>query len=102
MLHAQAPTADRNQRPRISGLYAELAALCASPIIELTARFAVGHGRGPGSGARHRWTTLRMSPRSKPIHLLGSVRGDLLRKLGRHAEARAPRSNGGSTCGQQA
>jgi len=46
------------------------------------------HGRGPGSGAGERGPLVR-EPALKGYHLLPSVRGDLLHKLGRHEEARA-------------
>ena len=45
--HAQARTADDTDWPRIAGLYAELAALCASPVIELNRAVAVGMAEGP-------------------------------------------------------
>src|ERR1700716_2978723 len=86
--HAQAGTAGETDWPRIAGLYAELAALVRSPIIELNRAVAVGMAEGP-EAALVIVDSLAHEPALKTYHLLGSVRGDLLRKLGRHAEARA-------------
>jgi RNA polymerase sigma factor (sigma-70 family) len=86
--HAQASTADETDWPRISGLYAELAALVRSPVIELNRAVAVGMAEGPAA-ALVIVDGLANEPALKTYHLLGSVRGDLLHRLGRHAEARA-------------
>jgi RNA polymerase sigma factor (sigma-70 family) len=86
--HAQAVTADDTDWPRISGLYAELAALAHSPIVELNRAVAVGMAEGPEAGLSI-VDRLVHEPILKGYHLLGSVRGDLLQKLGRHGEARA-------------
>ncbi len=86
--HAQAATADETDWPRISGLYAELAALVRSPVIELNRAVAVSMVEGP-EAALVIVDSLAHEPALKTYHLLGSVRGDLLRRLGRHAEARA-------------
>jgi RNA polymerase sigma factor (sigma-70 family) len=86
--HAEAMTADDTDWPRISGLYAELAALVRSPIIELNRAVAVGMAEGP-EAALVIVDRLVHEPALKAYHLLGSVRGDLLHKLGRHEEARA-------------
>ena len=86
--HAQAMTADETDWPRISGLYAELAALVRSPIVELNRAVAVGMAEGPEAGLSI-VERLALEPILKGYHLLGSVRGDLLQKLGRHEEARA-------------
>src|SRR6266700_2634908 len=86
--HAQAGTPDETPWPRIAGLYAELAALVRSPVIELNRAVAVGMAEGP-EAALVIVDGLAHEPALKTYHLLGSVRGDLLRKLGRHAEARA-------------
>jgi RNA polymerase sigma factor (sigma-70 family) len=86
--HAQATTADETDWPRISGLYAELAALSRSPIVELNRAVAVGMAEGPEAGLSI-VDRLAHEPILKNYHLLGSVRGDLLQKLGRHQEARA-------------
>ena len=86
--HAQATTADETDWPRISGLYAELAALVRSPIVELNRAVAVGMAEGPEAGLSI-VDRLVHEVALKEYHLLGSVRADLLQKLGRHEEARA-------------
>jgi RNA polymerase sigma factor (sigma-70 family) len=85
--HAEATTADETDWPRISGLYAELAALVRSPIVELNRAVAVGMAEGPEAGLSI-VDRLVHEVALKEYHLLGSVRGDLLQKLGRHEEAR--------------
>jgi RNA polymerase sigma factor (sigma-70 family) len=86
--HAQASTADETDWPRISGLYARLAAIIRSPVIELNRAVAVGMAEGP-EAALAIVDNLAQEPALKNYHLLGSVRGDLLHKLGRFEEARA-------------
>ena len=86
--HAQASTADATDWPRIAALYAELAAVVRSPIVELNRAVAVGMAEGPEAGLAL-VDRLVHEPALKNYHLLGSVRGDLLHKLGRFAEARA-------------
>src|SRR6202043_3757766 len=86
--HAQAGRADATDWLRISGLYAELAALVRSPVIELNRAVAVGMAEGPEAGLSI-VDRLMHEPALKAYHLLPSIRGDLLQKLGRHAEARA-------------
>jgi RNA polymerase sigma factor (sigma-70 family) len=86
--HAQAVTADDTNWARISGLYTELAALVRSPVIDLNRAVAVGMAEGP-EAALVIVDRLAHEPALKNYHLLGSVRGDLLHKLGRYAEARA-------------
>jgi predicted RNA polymerase sigma factor len=86
--HAQAGTAGETDWPRIAGLYAELTALVRSPIIELNRAVAVGMAEGP-QAALAIVDRLVHEPALKYYHLLGSVRGDLLQKLGRYEEARA-------------
>jgi predicted RNA polymerase sigma factor len=86
--HAKAATPDETDWPRIAGLYAELAALVRSPIIELNRAVAVGMAEGP-SVALAIVDRLAHEPALKNYHLLESVRGDLLGKLGRSEEARA-------------
>jgi RNA polymerase sigma factor (sigma-70 family) len=86
--HAAAKTAGDTDWPHIAGLYAELAALVRSPIIELNRAVAVGMAEGPQAGLSI-LDRLLQEPALKAYHLLPSVRGDLLHKLGRHEEARA-------------
>jgi RNA polymerase sigma factor (sigma-70 family) len=86
--HAEASTAAQTEWSRISELYAELAAVMRSPVIELNRAVAVGMAEGP-EAALVIVDGLAHEPALKNYHLLGSVRGDLLRKLGRYEEARA-------------
>jgi RNA polymerase sigma factor (sigma-70 family) len=86
--HAEAATADETDWPRISGLYAELSEIMPSPIIELNRAVAVGMAEGAEAGLRM-VDRLVHEPALRNYHLLESVRGDLLRKLGRCEEARA-------------
>ena len=86
--HARARTADETDWTRIASLYGELARVSPSPVVELNRAVAVGMAEGPAAGlalvdalagdgalARYQW--------------LPAVRGDLLEKLGRRAEAGA-------------
>jgi RNA polymerase sigma factor (sigma-70 family) len=86
--HAQARTAGDTEWSRIAGFYAELAAVVRSPIIELNRAVAVGMAEGPVAGLAI-VERLMHEPALKSYHLLPSVRGDLLHKLGRYEEARA-------------
>jgi RNA polymerase sigma factor (sigma-70 family) len=86
--HAEAGRADETDWSRISGLYAELSEIMRSPIIELNRAVAVGMAEGPEAGLKI-VDRLVHEPALKTYHLLPSVRGDLLRKLGRCEEARA-------------
>ncbi|MBX3499007.1 MAG: RNA polymerase sigma factor [Alphaproteobacteria bacterium] len=86
--HALARTAGETDWSRIAGLYAELAGLVRSPIVELNRAVAVGMAEGPQAGLSI-VDRLMHEPALKAYHLLPSVRGDLLRRLGRHEEARA-------------
>jgi RNA polymerase sigma factor (sigma-70 family) len=86
--HARARTAGETDWSQIAGLYAELAAVMRSPIVELNRAVAVGMAEGPEAGLSI-VDRLMHEPALKAYHLLPSVRGDLLHKLGRHEEARA-------------
>ncbi len=86
--HARARTAGETDWSQIAGLYAELAAVMRSPIVELNRAVAVGMAEGPQAGLSI-VDRLMHEPALKAYHLLPSVRGDLLHKLGRHEEARA-------------
>jgi RNA polymerase sigma factor (sigma-70 family) len=98
--HAQAGTADATDWPRISGLYAELAKLVRSPVIELNRAVAVGMAEGP-EVALSIVDRLVHEPALKNYHLLESVRGDLLNKLGRYQEARAAFEAAAALAGNQ-
>jgi predicted RNA polymerase sigma factor len=86
--HARAATADETDWARIVALYAELSALVRSPIVELNRAVAIGMAEGPAA-ALAIVDGLAGEPALKTYHLLESVRGDLLCKLGRYAEAHA-------------
>jgi RNA polymerase sigma factor (sigma-70 family) len=85
--HAQAGTASDTDWSRIAGLYAELAAVVRSPVIELNRAIAVSMAESPQAGLAI-VEGLLGEPALKSYHLLPSVRGDLLHKLGRYDEAR--------------
>ncbi|HEY2738423.1 MAG TPA: DUF6596 domain-containing protein, partial [Thermoanaerobaculia bacterium] len=86
--HARARTAEETDWPRIATLYALLAARAPSPVVELNRAVAVAMASGPAAGLAL-VDALTAEPSLKTYHLLPSVRGDLLAKLGRRAEARA-------------
>jgi RNA polymerase sigma factor (sigma-70 family) len=85
--HAAASRADETDWQGIAKLYAELAALAPSPIVELNRAVAIGMAEGPKAGLAI-VDRLVGEPALTAYHLLPSVRGDLLDKLGRHREAR--------------
>ena len=86
--HARAREADRTDWARIAALYAALAQLQPSPVVELNRAVAVGMAHGPAAGLELVDRLLAESSLAA-YHLLPAVRGDLLAKLGRHGEARA-------------
>ena len=86
--HARAHTAGETDWPRIAALYDALAELAPSPVVELNRAVALGMAFGPAAGLEL-VETLRSEPSLKGYHLLPSVRGDLLAKLGRLDEASA-------------
>jgi RNA polymerase sigma factor (sigma-70 family) len=86
--HARARVADETDWRRIAALYAELAAVVPSPVVELNRAVAVGMAQGPAAGLEI-VDTLISEPALRSYHLLPTVRGDLLAKLGRGDEARA-------------
>jgi RNA polymerase sigma factor (sigma-70 family) len=86
--HARANTAAETDWPRIATLYDALARLTPSPVVELNRAVAVSMAHGPAAGLALA-DALCSSPALKTYHLLPSVRGDFLFKLGRHGEARA-------------
>ena len=86
--HAESRTAEDTNWRRIAALYAELSALVRSPIVELNRAIAIGMAEGPDMGLAI-VDGLLGEPALKGYHLLPSVRGDLLHKLGRYEEARA-------------
>ncbi|HET7835209.1 MAG TPA: RNA polymerase sigma factor [Variovorax sp.] len=84
--HARAQEAAQTDWPRIAALYEALAQLAPSPIVELNRAVALSMAFGPAVGLEH-VDALRSAPQLQGYHLLPSVRGDLLARLGRHAEA---------------
>lgn len=86
--HARARTADETDWASIVGLYGRLGEVMPSPIVELNRAVALSMHMGPDAGLRI-VDALASEPLLKDYHLLPSVRGDLLAKLGRSGEARA-------------
>jgi RNA polymerase sigma factor (sigma-70 family) len=86
--HARAHAAEETDWKRIASLYEALARLTPSPIVELNRAVALAMAFGPGAGLEL-IDTLSSEPSLKTYHLLPSVRGDFLFKLGRFAEAQA-------------
>ena len=85
--HARAITATETNWERIVLLYDALLQVSPSPIVALNRAVAVGMAQGPAAGLAA-METLAAEPALAHYHLLPSVRGDLLVKLGRYAEAR--------------
>jgi predicted RNA polymerase sigma factor len=86
--HARACTAADTDWGRIASLYAALAALTPSPVVELNRAVAVAMAEGPAAGLEI-VDALAAEASLAGYHLLPSVRGDLLQKLGRLQEAGA-------------
>jgi RNA polymerase sigma-70 factor (ECF subfamily) len=86
--HARARTAEETDWPRIAALYDALAQLAPSPVVELNRSVALAMAFGPAVGLEL-VDALVCEPSLKHYHLLPSVRGDLLTKLGRFDEAGA-------------
>jgi len=93
--HARARVSDETDWVRISALYEELARLTPSPVIELNRAVAVSMAHGPAAGL-NLVDALVHEPSLANYHLLPSVRGDLLKKMGRFDEARAEFENAAS------
>ena len=85
--HARARTAEETDWKRIALLYAALARLTPSPVIELNRAVAVAMAEGPAAGLAI-VDPLQDEPTLRSYHLLPSVRADFLAKLGRLEEAR--------------
>jgi len=86
--HARAPSGDATDWARIAALYDALAELTPSPVVELNRAVALAMAFGPAAGLEV-VDGLIAEPQLAGYHLLPSVRGDLLSKLGRRDEARA-------------
>ena len=85
--HARARTPEETDWERIAALYDALAELARSPVVELNRAVAVGMAFGPAAGLEL-VDDLIAEPSLRTYHLLPSVRGDLLARLGRFGEAR--------------
>jgi RNA polymerase sigma factor (sigma-70 family) len=86
--HARAVTAEETDWSRIAALYAQLGELMPSAVVELNRAVAVGMAYGPEAGLAV-VEPLVSDPMLEGYHLLPSVRGDFLARLGRSDEARA-------------
>lgn len=86
--HADALRYEDTDWPTIAALYGRLVLLVPSPVIELNRAVAVSMAEGP-EAALPLVDALAAEPALRAYHLLPSVRGDLLERLGRRAEARA-------------
>jgi len=86
--HARAVTPEATDWARIVSLYERLSTIASSPVVELNRAVAVGMAYGPAAGLKIADALLNESM-LKSYHLLPSIRGDLLMKLGRLDEARA-------------
>jgi RNA polymerase sigma-70 factor (ECF subfamily) len=86
--HGRARTAEETDWARIVGLYGALGEIMPSPVVELNRAVALGMLLGPAAGLEV-VDALASEPSLKAYHLLPSVRGDFLKKLGRLKEARA-------------
>jgi predicted RNA polymerase sigma factor len=86
--HARARTAEQTDWVEIAALYAALAVLTPSPVVELNRAVALGMAYGPEAGLEL-VDAIAGTGALADYHLLPSVRGDLLAKLGRAGEARA-------------
>jgi RNA polymerase sigma factor (sigma-70 family) len=86
--HARANKPEETDWVRMAALYDALAAVAPSPVVELNRAVAVGMAYGPQKGLEVA-DELTTVPALRDYHLLPSVRGDLLAKLGRLDEARA-------------
>jgi RNA polymerase sigma factor (sigma-70 family) len=86
--HARARTPEETDWPQIVRLYEALSRMMSNPVIELNLAVAVGMAAGPQAGLA-RVDALQAEESLKNYHLLPSVRGDFLAKLGRFDEAAA-------------
>ena len=87
-VHAEAPTWADTDWPQLAGLYAELARLAPSPVVELNRAVAVSYAEGAAAGLAI-VDSLVDDPRLARGHQLPATRADVLRRLGRDGEAAA-------------
>jgi len=95
--HARGRSLEETDWPRIVALYDGLAALTGSPVVELNRAVAVGMAFGPEAGLEL-IDSLADEPALRGYHLLPSVRGDLLVRLGRLADAREELMHAADLC----
>ncbi|HJU08950.1 MAG TPA: RNA polymerase sigma factor [Rhodanobacteraceae bacterium] len=86
--HARAPSTEQTDWLLIAQLYTQLASIAPSPVVDLNRAVAIAMAEGPARGLELVDALVRESALEN-YHLLPSVRGDLLNKLGRTGEARA-------------
>ncbi|MDZ4290295.1 MAG: RNA polymerase sigma factor [Hydrogenophaga sp.] len=98
--HARAANAADTDWARISALYGELARVAPSPVVELNRAVAVCMSEGPAAGLAI-VETLMQDKALQRYHWLYAVRGDLLERLGRGAEARAAFGQAAAQAGNQ-
>jgi RNA polymerase sigma factor (sigma-70 family) len=96
--HARAATPSETDWVKIAALYEALAQLAPSPVVELNRAVAVASAFGPAAGLEI-LDELGEEPSMKAYHLLPSVRGDLLARLGRYEEAQAELQRAASLAG---
>ena len=95
--HARARSVEETEWPRIVALYDALAALTGSPVVELNRAVAVTMAFGPEAGLEL-LDSLADEPALRGYHLLAGVRGDVLERLGRRAEAGAEFERAAEMC----
>lgn len=95
--HARAPSVEETDWPKIVALYDGLSALTGSPVVELNRAVAVSMAFGP-EAALELVDSLADEPAFRGYHLLPSVRGDILTRLGRLAEAREEFERAANLC----
>ncbi|CAM3428018.1 RNA polymerase sigma factor [Kibdelosporangium persicum] len=98
--HARARVAEDTNWAQIAALYAELSDLMRSPIVELNRAVALSMAFGPEVGLQL-IDMIADEPSLKSYHLLPTVRGDMLAKLGRFAEAHAEFERAASLTGNE-
>ncbi|MGH9512507.1 MAG: RNA polymerase sigma factor [Terriglobales bacterium] len=98
--HARARAPEETDWPRIVGLYADLAMVAPSPVVELNRAVAVAMAHGPVAGLEL-VDALAAEGSLRNYHLLPGVRGDLLKKLNRFEEARAEFEQAASLTGNE-
>ncbi|MFZ2051601.1 MAG: RNA polymerase sigma factor [Solirubrobacteraceae bacterium] len=96
--HARAATPSETDWVKIAALYEALAQLAPSPVVELNRAVAVASAFGPAAGLEI-LDELGEEPSMKAYHLLPSVRGDLLARLGRYEEAQSELQRAASLAG---